>query len=114
MPAESVKRLMEHFRDEREVLLNGRISDLESLLARRQEMIEMLDTLQIDDPTALSEARLLARRNQKLLEASLSGIQAARERLEEVRCSATQLDTYTLRGKRLNLVAGNGGVERRA
>ncbi|SNT03255.1 hypothetical protein [Tropicimonas sediminicola] len=114
MSNDVMARLRNHLSDEREALVQGRLSEMGEMTSRRAELARLLEELEVGDPEVLTALRQQARRNHELLEAAIAGIAAARKRLEDVRQAATRLETYTHGGERRNLIGGNGKVERRA
>ena len=99
-----IRSILKLLSDEREVILKGPLSDLNSLAVRRDKLMEGLMTGKI----ALVEAdikaiRHEADRNQSLLKASLSGMQAAKLMLSEQQRAATTMGTYTDSGERLEV-----------
>ncbi|MFD0980052.1 hypothetical protein [Tropicimonas aquimaris] len=114
MSDDVVARLRNHLRDERDALLQGRLSEMGELTTRRANLAKVLQQIEVGDREALADLRREARRNHELLEAALAGVAAARKRLEDVRQAANRLETYTHGGERRNLIGGNVNVERRA
>lgn len=101
-----VRNILKLLFEERKIILEGPLSDLNRLAARRDKLVEKLTSGKI----ALIESdietiRREAARNQTLLKASLSGVQAAKTLLFEQHRAVTTMGTYTDSGKRLETPA---------
>lgn len=93
-------RILKLLDQERHLILNGPLADLQPLVARREKAIAELDASAADLPkdflVALREG---ATRNQSLLAASLEGARSARKQLETILAAAGELGTYTTDGE---------------
>ncbi|MHA1128797.1 MAG: hypothetical protein ACTSRN_07600, partial [Alphaproteobacteria bacterium] len=88
--------------EERKIILKGPLTDLNSIAVRRDKLVEVLTNGKISLAEAdLKAIRHEADRNQTLLKASLSGMQAAKTLLAEQHQAATTMGTYTDSGERL-------------
>ena len=67
-----------------------------------------------DDATGLERLKLRAGENQRLLEASRRGVQAARTRVASIFDAGTRLNSYDSSGRALTVSLGSKTVERRA
>lgn len=65
-------------------------------------------------PEKLREAKKLADRNQKLLGASLKGVQAAQRRLQMILSASKGFTSYDPRGRSREISAQSSSVEKRA
>jgi hypothetical protein len=97
-----VRNILKLLTEERKIILKGPLPDLNRIAVRRDKLVEGLTGGKI----ALTEAdmkaiRHEANRNQSLLKASLSGMQAAKTLLSEQQGAATRMGTYTDSGERL-------------
>ncbi|HRO10975.1 hypothetical protein [Amaricoccus sp.] len=84
---------------ERKVILNGPLSNLCTLVERREaavaELLEGEAGVPEDFLTALKDR---AERNSRLLLASLAGVRAGAAQVEEIRAARSQLRTYSSAG----------------
>ena len=97
--ADQQSRMLEFFDREREVLLNGPLSELQALVTKREALLAAI--LADADPAPEGFLRALkgkAERNGRLLLASLAGLRAAREQIEQAEQAARTLRTYTAAG----------------
>lgn len=114
MQRDLADRLMALLEREHRLLLSGDLQGISALIEDKEEIAQSL-AAQDDMPAARSqELRKSALRNQSLLEASVQGVSAARERLAEIGRAKLRLDTYTGRGDVRSLVQETGTLERRA
>ncbi len=93
--------------DERHALLDGPLSSLSEIAAKR---LLILDSLEKGGPVArkvlgdgLQHLRSLAKRNKKLFEASLAGMNAATETLQLLEQNLNVMETYTPLGKKVSV-----------
>jgi hypothetical protein len=84
---------------ERKLILNGPLSGLKALVERREAAVaEVLET-ESDVPEAfLVAVKARAERNSRLILASLAGVRAGAEQIEQIRTTRSQLRTYTAAG----------------
>ncbi len=97
-----IRTILKLLVEERKIILKGPLTDLNRVAVRRDKLVEGLRSGKI----LLAEADLMAirqeaDRNQALLKASLSGMQAAKTALSEQHKAATTMGTYTDSGARL-------------
>lgn len=102
MARSRVRNIMTLLHEERKIILEGPLSDLSRLAARRERLVEYLSAGKIalkhsDIETIQQEAT----RNQNLMGASLSGIQEAKSLLAKQHRETSTMGTYTDTGKRL-------------
>lgn len=84
---------------EREILLNGPLSALGPVVARREALLaDILDKAAPGDEVFLEALKTKAERNGRLLLASLAGLRVAQEQIEEAEEAARTLRTYTATG----------------
>lgn len=97
-----IRNILKMLQEEREIILNGPLSDLNLLTTRLDKLVESLMAGKIVlKRSEIDAIKQEASRNQTLLNASLSGAQAAKLMLAEQRREATTMGTYTDAGKRL-------------
>ena len=97
-----VRNILKLLTEERKIILKGPLFDLNRIAVRRDKLVEGLASGQIALTEAdVKEIRHEAERNQSLLKASLSGMQAAKTLLSEQQGAATTMGTYTDSGERL-------------
>ncbi|WP_093362717.1 hypothetical protein [Tropicimonas isoalkanivorans] len=95
------------------MLLEGDFAELERIAKQKEGLLS--DTAVVShEPADLAKIRQLSERNEKLLQASLEGVKAARSRLSDIRRASNQLETYTNAGKVRDLAHPRRQVERRA
>ena len=98
---------------EREALLHGRWDSLDRLGAEKARLVERLRR----EAQGAGDLRRLAsgmERNQKLLQAAMSGARAAVERLSAIRDAQGTLRTYDAAGQSSDLAPPARGLERKA
>ncbi len=92
-------RVLALFDEERDVLLNGPMTALADLVARREALVaELLADPHTVPVPFLVALRARAERNGRLLLASLAGIQVAQAQIEAGEQKARSLVTYTAAG----------------
>lgn len=92
-------RILKILDEERQILLEGPLSRLEPLVARREKAITELTASGASLPKEFLVAlREKVAHNQSLLAASLDGILSARAQLEAIAATAMELGTYTVDG----------------
>lgn len=100
--------------EEHKALTSGNLIQIESLIRQKEDVFGRLAKLP-DGPAASIEAlRSHAVRNQELLDEAMRGIRAVHDRIQEIRKSRHQLDTYDKTGRRTTIRSATGTVERRA
>lgn len=100
--------LLRLLRDERQHLLQGDLSALQKLDKKKITLLEKLNG-SIDSPEVVK----LASQNQKLIDATMRGITAVRDRLAALR-DGMPIDTYSARGHRQSIAAPFKKLEKRA
>lgn len=100
---------------EQAALLAGRLDELARLVPEKERIAAHLfgDATPMD-ADALTGLRQIAERNARLLEAARRGIEAARERIDQIRNGGPQMQTYDRRGRRSSLSGAPSRVKRRA
>ena len=92
-------RILKILDEERQILLEGPLSRLEPLVARREKAMSELAASGASLPKDfLVTVREKVERNQSLLAASLDGIRSARALLDAIAATAMDLGTYTVDG----------------
>jgi flagellar biosynthesis/type III secretory pathway chaperone len=113
MQTNEIARLLEDILgQERRLILSGRIPELSQLAPRKEALIGAIASLQ--DTRTLARLRGAAERNDVLLASASRGIQAALDRVREIRSHAGTLQTYTPDGLRSCVSTVSGSLERRA
>jgi flagellar biosynthesis/type III secretory pathway chaperone len=110
-PTTALWRLL---KDERMALLSGDLSALPALVAGKERLLGSIEGGARPDAAALEMLRTAAVENQRLLDAALRGVTAARARLETARNGGPALSTYNAKGQAESHGAGRPSVERRA
>ena len=112
-PEDTLDMAEDYLEREREILLSGRILDLERLEGSRASMLSAL--AQTDgDMDRILRLRALAERNGVLLEASADGVNRAKQRLGELRKAAGPIQSYSPSGGQCEIGASNPQFERKA
>ena len=84
---------------ERKLILNGPLSGLKALVDRREAAVAELLETESDVPEAfLAALKARAERNSRLILASLAGVRAGAEQVEQIRTASSQLRTYNAAG----------------
>ena len=84
---------------ERKLFLNGPLSGLKALVDRREAAVAELLETESDVPEAfLAALKARAERNSRLILASLAGVRAGAEQVEQIRTASSQLRTYNAAG----------------
>lgn len=97
-----VRNVLKFLMDERQIIVKGPLSGLAKLSARRDRVVGDLNNGRIRVREAdIVRIKREATRNQALLEASLSGIKAAKAQLAAQQQAATSMGTYTGTGERM-------------
>ena len=99
-----VRSILAILNEERQVILNGPLSNLVELTEKREKLLDSL----IEVKDALSEVDLApireeANKNQRLLDASMSGVKEANQILSDIHHAATTMGTYTNNGERMEI-----------
>lgn len=102
MSRSRIRNILKLLREERYLILNGPLSELNHLAAKRDKLVENLLAGKIDlERSDIDAIKQEATHNQNLLNASLSGIRAAKTLLTEQLREIATMGTYTNAGKRL-------------
>ena len=102
MARSRARNILKLLHEERKIILEGPLSDLNRLAARRDTVVEYLSAGKIAlKHSDIETIRQEASRNQNLLSASISGIQEAKSLLAEQHRDTSTMGTYTDTGKRL-------------
>ena len=104
--AADLRRLLE---EEHRILVAGRLSDLDGLVARKEALLRALPETPPDQLKGLAR---LADRNARLLVAAGRGVKAALHQVKDAR-SGGALRTYDHTGAAKQHTGAKGGLERR-
>lgn len=100
---------------EREALLQGDLEALNRLLTPKEQLIEAMNTLTVEETPELAKLDSKLRRNQLLLDGALEGIRAVANRMARLREVKGAFETYGADGKKRDIPLGpETSVERRA
>ncbi len=85
---------------ERQFLLTGRIDEIVKMAPKKEEIINALNkSIDQFDKDELSALDVKLKDNKRLLEAAMVGMRTVNNRLEEIRKSIGQLQTYNEKGQ---------------
>ena len=104
--ATDLRRLLE---EEHRVLVSGKLSELEDIVARKELLLQALPATPPDELEGLAR---LADRNARLLVAAGRGVKAALYQVKDAR-SGGALRTYDRTGTATEHTGATGGVEKR-
>ena len=91
-----VSKAIRFLAKERNILLNGPLADLEGLSGQRVKIVDSLTNGETPFlPSEIEAIRRDAKRNQTLFEASLSGLESARQILGNRRQDTENMGVYT-------------------
>ncbi len=92
------------FENERAALLRGDLSQIASISARKEGILDQLTPLLSSDGTSAPESiRKMASRNAALLTMATQGLKAAQARVVEINAAQRGLETYGPAGDRITL-----------
>ncbi len=115
MPSlDPITALWRLLKEERMALLSGDLPALPGLIARKERLLDDLRPGGAPETAALDRLRKAAEDNQRLLEAALKGVRAARAHLETARSGGPPLSTYDAKGHAEIHGGARPSVERRA
>lgn len=97
--AAALERLLQ---DERHFILAGRFDDLQKVTERKLESLSQIPEWDLS-ADRLTQIATGVTRNQSLLDASIRGMKAARERINAVVGAAGSLSTYDHQGQKQDL-----------
>lgn len=106
-----LRRLLKLLDQEHDALCRADLAGLERLMPRKLALLERIDTVPADSP-ALQRLGNAARRNARLFEALIGGLNEARHLLAALRNGA-QGQTYGRNGARALLEPPQGQLQRR-
>lgn len=109
--AAALRRLID---DERAALRSGRFADLAGIALRKTAILPRLAGATRDEMQRLRDLASDLARNQRLIEAALNGVRAARARARAVRAAAQGTKSYAPDGAMRQIAAPATSVERRA
>lgn len=110
----TVVSLLELLEQERSFLLDGNIVGLANLGQRKDELVVSLTRREDLESDTLALLQKKVRRNHALLDAARSGLEAARDRILQIRKATQRLNTYTAGGAIRDLKTTVPSVERRS
>ncbi len=96
--------------EERAALRAGHLAKVAELTSQKVELVQDLSALRLSAGQA-RKLRDSADHNAKLLEAALSGMRAAQERLTALRAVRSGLNIYDSKGSKQTVARSNGGME---
>ena len=101
--------------EERAALRAADFAGLAPLAVRKDRLLDRLGLAsRPQDEVGVDRIRRAAQRNQRLLLASLRGVRAARQRLEDIKSARSVLNTYDHLGNRQDIHLDIGNLEHRA
>ncbi|MDE4172962.1 flagellar export chaperone FlgN [Phaeobacter sp. PT47_59] len=86
--------------EERSALMTGDLKQMESILARKEEAIDQLNTISNLEQQTLAQVQTKVVRNQDLLESAMEGIRSVAARMAELRRVRKGLDVYDSTGRK--------------
>ncbi len=93
------ERILKLLDREREIILNGPLSELTALVEKRETAIrEVLSEGATAPEPFLTALKAKAERNARLIQSSLSGVRAATAEIDRLEAATRGLRTYTERG----------------
>ena len=100
---------------ERQALVNGDLTKLSGLIAKKETLITDLNAIGELEHETLSQVQGKVSRNQVLLDSAMEGIRAAAARMAELRRVRKGLDVYDKAGRRTRYgTRGSVSLEKRA
>lgn len=94
-------RILKLLDEERRILLNGPLSALSDIVARREAALAEISAGAAPLPEAfVGSLREKAERNARLIQASLAGLRAADAEIGRIEASGRTLGTYSASGRR--------------
>lgn len=107
-----LKQLLALLGQERVLLINGPLDNLEDLAKKRDSLLNSMvnggPVTQQVLADGLPKLRLMARRNAQLLKASMDGMKAAQASVDAIESNACGLETYTSDGQLVRSVNDTG------
>lgn len=99
---------------EERALVSGELTDLGDILERKTQLGKLIEKSPPEEKTLLA-LRLHAAKNARLLEAAMTGMRSARERVARLRAPAAPMTTYGRDGQTQAIGgAHTGQISRRA
>lgn len=110
-----IEQLDDLLEQERDALLAGNLEEMVGLLARKEQLLEALNTTQQRDLPQLMRLDRKVKRNQLLLNGALEGIRSVTQRMAALQKVRQSLETYTSDGEKKRIeMQTNHSVEKRA
>ena len=88
-----ISKLTRLLEEERAALLSGQFSKLQELMERKEEAVEEIRELSVHSEF-VNQIKLLAERNERLIDATLSGLRDASSKLSKINISRKTVSTY--------------------
>lgn len=88
---------------ERRALLEGNLDEIARLHDRKEQLIEVLNRMDVEDQANLVALNTKLERNQALLNTALGGIRSVARRLAAIRRVRQSLDTYDSAGRKTSV-----------
>ena len=86
--------------EERAALIEGDLTKLEKILARKEDAIDQLNTISDLERDTLAKVQTKVMRNQDMLESAMEGIRSIAARMAELRRVRKGLDVYDSTGRK--------------
>lgn len=95
-------RILRLLDEERRILLNGPLTALSGIVARREAALAEITATTAALPESFVESlRARAERNSRLIQASLAGLRSADTQIARIEASGRALGTYSANGRRM-------------
>lgn len=107
-PLSAIHRVLQ---DERNAIRTGNFDELPDLIARKEVLLDAVYTTDVHDLDTLRQG---LQHNQKLIEAAISGLRTAGQRVDQIVAVARKCTTYDRNGQAQHMVNANAALERRA
>ena len=101
---DGVKRLALLLKDERAILLSGRLRELSHLSAKKLREFDELRKRRACSPSELKELERMTAENHQLYEAAMAGLKSASKRLQSIRETRNGFNVYTREGQSAKLL----------
>ncbi|EBA17094.1 hypothetical protein RSK20926_08992 [Roseobacter sp. SK209-2-6] len=99
-PQALIDELDEILDEERSALVRGELEKIESLVTRKERIIEQLNAIDDLERKELNKVQTKVSRNQELLNSAMDGIRSVATRMAELRKVRKGLDVYDRTGRR--------------
>lgn len=114
-PQKLIDELDQILDQERTALMAGNLESMEDLLAKKEKIIDQLNSVSKLEREPLEQVQTKLSRNQDLLDSAMEGIRSVATRMAELRRIRKGLDVYDQSGRRTRYGTRNGSkLEKRA